>query len=177
MTAPRSRLACLLFVPLWLSFLAGCSPAKTSAPKLYHMGERAEAGPIVYTVLEAEWHNQLGQADDPRFPRDNFLLIRLSVTNGGSEECTVPPLHLVDSRGASHRELQEGEGVPEWLGMLRRLQPAETRHGRVVFDVPRADYRLQVTDDAFLEDEMETAWIEVPLRFASSPGVAPPGVR
>jgi hypothetical protein len=60
-----------------------------------------------------------------------------------------------------------GEGVPDWLGMLRKVQPAETQTGRVVFDVPRADYQLRVTDDAFHPEDVKVALIQIPLRFES----------
>jgi hypothetical protein len=138
-------------------------------PKRYEMGEQAEAGPLVYTVLEAEWWTQLGEGVNVRMPQHRLLLLRLSVTNSGATECLIPTMTLVGSGGESYQELSDGEGVDDWLGVLRRLRPTETMHGRVLFDAPRGDYQLRVTDDAFEPEMAQVALVDIPLRFESKP--------
>lgn len=167
---PKSRtsfkISHSLLVVSALACLAGCAKS-TGGPRILPMGERAEVGSLVYNVLESEWFGQLGHGDIARKPKDQYLLLRLNVTNSGSTEAEIPPVVLIDSSGQTHKEEMNGEGVPDWLGMLRKVQPAETQTGRVVFDVPRADYQLRVTDDAFHPEDVKVALIQIPLRFES----------
>ncbi len=162
--------ACLL--------LAGCSEVSSSARKrLYHMGERVEAGALVYTVLEAEWQPQLGEGANARVPQHQFLMLRVSVTNSSIREVSIPQLRLVGSRRDSHAELTDGDRVPNWLGMLRSLKPADTIEGRILFDVPREDFQLEVSDDALDPEQRNVALIEVPLRFESGNADLPQRTR
>ena len=150
--------------------LAGCAGQGGRQTKLYQMGEPAEAGSLVYTVLESEWHSHLAEA---RMPQHSFLLLRVSVTNSGGSDVLVPPMQITAPGGAQYPELTSGEGVPEWLGTLRKLRPAETVHGRVLFDLPRGDYQLRVADDVPDPDQMSVAVIDVPLRYESQTGPLP----
>jgi hypothetical protein len=156
---------------IWLSaatvlcgFLSGCS-LTGSGIKVYQMGQRAEVGSIVYTLLEAHWKTQLGEAGAARIPRHRFLLLRVSVTNGSPQKAAIPLMALIAPGGEVYNELAEGEGVSDWLGMLRHVEPVESVTGWVLFDVPRGNYRLRVSDDAFEPEAVKAALIEVPLRF------------
>lgn len=159
----------LILTPLAVCvILAGCSElSKPSRKKLYHMGERVEAGPLVYTILEAEWQSQIGEGADARVPRDQFLLLRMSVTNSAIREASVPRLRLIGAGGAIYDEVTDGDRVPGWLGMLRPLKPTDTIEGWILFDAPRADCKLEVADDAFDPEQKVVALVEVRLRFAS----------
>jgi hypothetical protein len=126
------------------------------------MGERAQAGTLIYTVTEAEWLDRLGDEPDVRVPEHRFLAIRLSVTNSGAATSGIPMLSLVDSRGERHPELTNGAGLTDWLGFLRQIKPANTEYGRVLFDVPAGGYRLRVVNDAEPENE-RAALVEIPL--------------
>ena len=150
--------------------LAGCSGQGRKQAKLYHMGEPADAGSLVYTVMEAEWQSQLAET---RMPQHSFLLLRVSVTNSGGSDALVPPMQITAPEGTAYTELASGEGVPEWLGTLRKLRPAETVHGRVLFDLPRGDYQLRVADDVPDPDQTAVAVIDVPLRYESQSGALP----
>ena len=145
-----------------ICLLTGCTP---SAPKIvtYEMGNRVSVGHLVYTVFETQWLTQLGSGADVRIPEHRFFLVRLSVVNGGSTDLMVPALTLVDDAGQTYTELPNGDQVPEWTGYLRRVKPAETLQGNVVFDVPPKHYRLRITDESsqFARD------IDLPLTFAS----------
>jgi Domain of unknown function (DUF4352) len=169
----------LTLTPLAASLvLAGCSESSKSAGRrLYNMGERVEAGVLVYTVLEAEWQPQLGEGADARVPRHQYLMLRLSITNSGIREVAIPRLKVVGPGGESHEELTDGDRVPNWLGMLRSLKPTETMEGRVLFDVPRLDYKLEVSEDAFDPEHRIVALVEVPLRFATGGTTLPESTR
>ena len=146
--------------------LSSCgSGAGSPESRIYRMGERVAAGRLIYNVLETDWHVQLGEGPNPRIPNHRFLLIRLTVTNSGIEESNIPLLALVNARGETFNELSEGEGVPEWLGLLRRIKPAGTEQGRVIFDVPRGPYRLLVKDDTLETEPEKVALIEIPHQF------------
>ncbi len=145
-------------------FLASCSSTRLGT-KVYQMGQRAELGSIVYTLLEAQWKTQLGEAPGARIPGQRFLLLRVSVTNGSPQKVAIPLMALIAPGGEVYNELTEGEGVSDWLGMLRHLEPVESVAGWVLFDVPRGSYRLRVSDDAFDPEAVKAALIEVPLQF------------
>ena len=140
------------------------------------MGERAPIGPLTYTVIESMWQTQLGDILKLRVPQQRFLLIRLSVTNGGGSELSIPLLQLESYNGQSYRESEDGEGVANWLGLLRTLRPAETLQGQIVFDVPLTSYRLRVPDGAGPGAE-KYAWISIPLHMEVDTQPSLPGGR
>src|SRR5437773_4014148 len=125
----------------------------------YSMGDRAQAGALIYTVFDTKWMPQLGASPTERIPTNRFLLVRLSVVNSGSAESGVPTLTLIDDNGQRFPELGNGEGVPQWVGFVRRLKPADTLTGNIVFDVPLKHYKLEVVD----ETEEKKALVDIPL--------------
>jgi hypothetical protein len=150
--------------------LSACSGGKEAAgSRLYNMGERVTVGPLIYTVSEASWLDQLSDAGTPRMPQRRFLVIRLSVTNSGASTSAIPPATLVDATGQSYAELGDVESLPEWLGSLRRLESAQTEHGKVVFDVPPGSYRLRLVNDAD-EEEQRSALVSVPFETSAVAG-------
>ncbi len=146
----------------------GCSPDRTAAPsKIYSMGERVQVGPLIYTIMDTEWLDQLGEADTARMPQHRFLAIRLTVTNSGSSPAGSPGLTLIDSKGQSYPELTDGQELPEWLGYIRTIKPADTEHGRVLFDAPTGAYRLRLVNDD--PENPKFALVEIPLQLAPAP--------
>ena len=149
-----AMLALLLFTP-------AC--AKLAPPRSeYDMGEKVRVGPLSYNVIETVWKNQLGEFPSVRIPERNFLLVRLSVTNSGGDDHTMPPLQLEAESGDAFPEIMQGQGVTNWLGLLRRVPPAQTEDGWILFDVPTNSYRLKISDtnDAGTE---QTALIVIKL--------------
>lgn len=149
---------------LGLPLLTGCSQKNEEAKQEYPMGERAPVGSLTYKVLDSKWESQLGEMFKLRFPQQRFLVISLSITNGGGRELSVPLFTLNSAHGEAFKELGNGEGIPNWLGLLRNISPAQTLEGKIVFDVPLASYKLQVTDGGEPGDEKE-AFISIPLRM------------
>jgi hypothetical protein len=144
--------------------LTGCSslPSSKNRPVIYAAGDKATVGPLVYSVTDTERAQQLG--DDPttaRTPQNRFYLIKVSVSNSGGDEQPIPAMTLVDDAGQSYTELPDGTNVPKWLGVVRKVGPAQTEEGVVLFDAPPKHYRLRLTDPF---DEKEIA-IDVPLDF------------
>jgi hypothetical protein len=127
------------------------------------MGERVQAGPLIYTVTEVEWLNQIG-GRTPKTTDGKFAVIRLSITNAGRRELSVPMLQLVAENGEGAMELTDPQGLDEWLGVLRALRPAETIQGRIVFEVKARNYRLRATDAAD-PDRESFVLINIPLRL------------
>lgn len=128
------------------------------------MGERVAVRTLIYNVLETEWKTQLGEGIEARQPAHRFLTVHVSVTNGGGTECSIPPMVLMDQKGQSYQEVMAGGAVPQWLGMLRKIGPAMTEQGRVVFDAPLGSYRLRVASDDEPGDE-QIAFIDLPLQI------------
>lgn len=142
--------------------LSGCSSESGSYPvREYRMGDRIELGRLIYNVFEAHWVTHLGEQPSTRVPNSRFLLLRVSVVNSGGAPISVPPLQLVDDAGATHSEVSDGEQVPNWIGILREVKPADSLQGNVLFDVNPAHYKLRVTD----ESEERAGLINIPLQF------------
>jgi hypothetical protein len=143
--------------------IASSCGEKAAPPRTYPMGERVQLGHLIYTAFETQWLTQLGEAPNARVPQHRFMLLRVSITNAGSTEVLAPSITLVDDAGQSHAEVSGGEGVPQWIGLLRQVKPAESAQGNLVFDVPPKHYKLQVSD----ETEQRIAYIDIPLTFGA----------
>jgi hypothetical protein len=152
-------------------YLYGCS--SVSAPAKSHaMGEPVQAGGLVYTVTEADWRNELsGTTAGIVRAKNRFLVLKITISNSASQELSVPLLHLEDASGNTFEELEEVDGVDNWLGLLRLMSPASHLEGNIVFDVPPAVYSLRVTSSGDPEKETH-ALIEIPLQ-ASKPQPSP----
>jgi len=137
----------------------GSKPAEPIAT--VGLGDKVEVGHLVYTAYETQWLTQIPGDPTPRIPQDRFFLIRISAVNGGSGSVIVPSLTLQDDRGKTYEELSNGDGIPEWVGYLRQVKPADNIRGNVVFDAPPGHYKLRVTD----ESGEKSALIDIPLRF------------
>ncbi len=148
---------------------AGCSGRKAEA--VHPMGTPVPAGELSYTAYHTEWRDELQTSAGPRKPQHRFLLVTISVTNNSPEDLTAPLLTLVGADGREILELDKGEGVPQWLGLLRHIRSTQTETGTIVFDVPPGDYQLRVSSGGDVEKE-KTALIALPYR-EEAPGARP----
>jgi len=169
-----SMRAPFLTLPLLLTALGliSCSP-KEDEPQLrtYQMGERVPLGHLIYTVFERQWMTQIGSGVDARIPQNRFYLLRISVLNSGGSDSIVPSLSLVDDSGNVFSETDDGNGVPDFVGALRQVGPAETVQGNLLFDVLPGHYKLKVSD----EEGKQLALVDLPLTFdADTPDVTTP---
>ena len=89
------------------------------------MGERVVIGPLTYNVVETAWRSQLGEGFKLRLPHQRFLLITISVTNGGGKEVSVPLFTLENQNGQTFQESDNGEGVDNWFGFCADLARAD----------------------------------------------------
>lgn len=168
----RSGAIAVLFSSLLMT--AAC---KSNNPQrvVYQSGERVTAGPLIYNVIECGWRTQLGSTFDLRLPQKRFLIVHISITNSGGREMTIPTFQIESGNGDLTPEEQRGDGVTQWLGVLRSLKPAETMQGRILFDAALGAYKLRVSDGAEPGTE-KFALIDLPLRMdPENPVGAPPG--
>lgn len=147
--------------------LTGCSCGKSRTEDAligtFKMGERVQAGKVIYNVLEADWKTALSEGG--RTPQHRFLILRVSMTNSGGEQVSVPAFELQAADGTRYQEVTENlTGVPDWLGLLRTVRPAATQQGVVVFDAPLAAYKLILSDGADLDEE-RYAHVEIPVQL------------
>ena len=77
----------------------------------------------------------------------------------------LPHTRLIKPDGTEIAEVTEIDGFPQWLGLLRKVEPASTEQGYVVFDVPVGAYKLQVSSGGDPENE-QLAQIEIPANLA-----------
>lgn len=145
---------------LMLAALAGC----TKQQQIHQVGDKVQVGGVLYSVLDADWVNELDAGGGlPRTPQHKYLVVQLSISNVGNKETTLPLLHVVKPDNSEVLELSEGQGVEGWLGILRTLNPTETKVGRIVFDVPQAAYNLRLTDGGEPDSE-KTAVVALPAK-------------
>ena len=164
------------FLPFLLSalVLSSCADEKAVPVHTYNMGERVQLGHIVYVVFETQWLTHIGEGPDTRVPENRFFLLRMSATNGAGEDVTVPNFTLLGDNGATYPELSNGEGVPQWIGYLRSVKPADAAQGNAVFDAPPRHYKLKLAD----ETGEKTALVDIPLSFgAETPEIPTPGAE
>lgn len=141
------------------------------------MGEKVAVGKLMYSVLNAEWKTHLGEGTGQRVPENRFLVMELSVANAGMDEVSVPLFLLHDASSKTYRELENGEGVDNWMGLLRMLRPTTSLNGRLLFDVPMTNYKLQVTDGGPPDEEV-VSFIDIPLQLEADPVHSePPAVK
>jgi hypothetical protein len=152
--------------------LAGCQK-QTSEQLNFQMGERIAAGPLSYNVVQTVWKTQLGDLFNIRTPDHRFLQLMLSVTNGGGKEASLPFFMLEGPNHQEYKEIEKGDGVDNWFGLLRNLSPAETKQGNLLFDVPLTSFRLRLTDGGEPGSE-KFVWVEIPLRLDTDTSVAAP---
>jgi hypothetical protein len=166
------RVSCLFPVALAISlFITGCRNPVTSHAE-FQMGEKVVAGHLTYNVVEKVWRSQLGEMFQTRSPQNRFLLITVSATNGGGSEVSVPLLQLEGPNGTIYREIEDGQGVENWFGILRTLEPAQTQQGRILFDVPLSSYRLRLSDGDSVSGNF--VYVQIPLQIdADSPVDSP----
>ena len=144
--------------------LSACARNVNSTKLDFSMGEKVPNGPLTYTVVESSWRTELGQGFKIRTPQNRFLMITLSATNGGGNDVTLPLFSMEDGNGKTYTEMENGEGVENWFGFLRSLAPAQTRQGRLVFDVPLASYRLKLPNGGEAGEEVYVT-VQIPLRL------------
>ena len=166
------RMSCPFPVVLAISlFITGCRNQVTSRAE-FQMGEKVVAGPLTYNVVEKVWRSQLGEMFQTRSPQNRFLLVTISATNGGGSEVSVPLLQLEGPDGKIYHEIEDGQGVDNWFGILRTLEPAQTQQGRILFDVPLSSYRLRLSDGDSVSGNF--VYVQIPLQIdADSPVDSP----
>lgn len=171
----RAPLDTLLLAALSVAgglLLTGCNK-QSSAQINFQMGDRITNGPVSYNVIQTVWRTQLGDIFKTRVPENRFLMITLSATNGGGKEVSIPLLTL-EGDNKEYRELENGDGVNNWFGLIRTISPAETRQGNIVFDVPLTSYRLRLTDGGEPGTE-KFVWVDIPLRLDTDTSIEVPG--
>lgn len=162
----------IAFISLLSVGFTGCSSvSQKNAPTVFAAGDKATVGPLVYNLTDAETSSQLGDvSNNPRTPQERFYLVKVSVSNSGADEQPIPGMTLVDDAGKMYPELSDGTGVSNWLGVVRKVGPAQTEQGIVAFDAPVRHYRLRLNDTL---DDKEVA-IDIPLSFVRvAAGVVP----
>ena len=146
-----------------LAMAAGCSRSKdVSILGTFQLGDRVQAGPLLYQASETDWRTDLGP---DRLPKNRFLLIKMSIENTGKVTVAVPGFELRASDGKSYPEQMERmENVQNWLGMLRSVEPGKKIEGYAVFDAPMGAYNLLASDAGDVSNEKH-ALIKIPVEI------------
>jgi hypothetical protein len=168
----RSRSCSLMLVAALVLGGTGCSSdSGPSAPEReVSMGTQITVGDLIYTVIDQRWAESLPSSTGLRLPKERFLILGISVTNGGSATGGIPLLTLVGSDGKEYQEETKGDGLSGWLGYIRILETAQTEHGRILFDVPPGAYKLRVSSGGEPEEEV-SALVTIPFRLEAPTSV------
>jgi hypothetical protein len=75
----------------------------------------------------------------------------------------VPNFSIEDDNGNTYPELSSGEGVPQYIGYLRSVKPAQAQQGNALFDAPPRHYKMKLAD----ESGEKLAYVDIPLSFVS----------
>jgi hypothetical protein len=156
----------LLAVTFAAALLTSCGDEEKESPvRTFSMGERITLGHIVYVVYETQWLTHLGDGAEAHVPQQRFFLIRMSAVNGSNKDIIVPNFTIEDDNGKSYPELggDQAAGVPQYIGYLRKVKPAESAQGHALFDAPPRHYKLKIMD----EDSEKMAYVDIPLSFTS----------
>ncbi|MDQ6665129.1 MAG: DUF4352 domain-containing protein [Acidobacteriota bacterium] len=149
--------------------LSSCAQ-KAMDVRTVHLGEKVQAGSLSYNAFDTQWLASLGEGANSRLPVNRFFLVRVNIVNGGRSDATVPTLTLLDDSGQSYNEMTNGDGVPNWMGIVRKIRPADSENGNIAFDVPPRHYRLRVGD----ESDERFAYVDIPLNFTIQTPAIPP---
>jgi hypothetical protein len=166
------RISFPFLLALAVSLLSASCSRQAAAGAEFQMGDKVPSGPLTYNVVEKVWRSQLGDNLQVRMPENRFLLITISATNSGGGEVSVPLLQLEAPNGKLYQEVENGEGVDNWFGILRTMSPGQTQQGRIVFDVPLASYRLRLSDGDSASGHF--AYVQIPLQIDDEAAPASP---
>jgi hypothetical protein len=156
--------------------LGGCGRSGVNSTVIdFALGDKAANPPLTYSVIETSWKTQLGEGFKIRSPQNRFLLVRVSVTNGGGAEVALPLFSLIDVNGKEYREEENGEGVDNWFGLLRSVAPAQTLQGQLLFDVPLASYKIRLPNGGAIGEE-KFITVNIPLRLDGDQSVQSPSI-
>jgi hypothetical protein len=163
----RIQRSIALSVALASAAATGCGQKKSGSGAIeFRIGEPLLVRPFTYTVLETRWKPQLGELFSMQIPQHQFLLIRLSITNSGGSPAAAPLLTLEGPDGTVHNEHQKGEGLANWLGLIRIVPPAQTDEGWIIFDVPPNNYVLRCYGEV-IDDVEQVGLFRIPLNLDS----------
>lgn len=162
-----SRLNRTFTLALAIAAATGCGQQQAGQNTIqFRIGEPLLVRPFTYTVLETRWRPQLGELFSTQIPQHQFLLIRLSITNSGGTPTPAPLLTLEGPDGTVHQEHQKGDGINNWMGLLRVIGPGQTDEGWIVFDVAPNNYILRCYGE-LIGDVEQVGQFRIPLSMES----------
>jgi hypothetical protein len=166
-----NRFSCALLVAPFALQIACVKPAPPV--NVFRLGDKVQVGPLIYNVLEAKWRPQIGDGSEARVPDHRFLIVHLAVTNSGALDIDLPLMTIVDQAGQVSNESLDGRGVPYWMGLIRKLKPADTLDGTIVFDIDPKSVKLKLDDGSGVALSM----VELPLQFETGESTMPSPVQ
>jgi len=140
--------------------------------KTGEIGKEITVSPLSYTVIRTEWKDALDDSTGQRLPSQKYLLVSVIVKNESDTEVALPLLSLVDASGKESLEQNRGDGVGDWLGLLRSVPAGGQLNGSLLFDVAPGSYKLRITSGGDVERET-TALVNLPYQV-EAPGAASP---
>ena len=130
------------------------------------MGDPIRCGWFSYNVLEVAYKSQLGEGTLAKRSRNaSYIMIRLQATNSAGQTVSFPFMRLETAGGELVTEVEDASSLPDWMGVLRRVEPGSTETGWLVFDAPPGIYGLRLSDGV-LENE-QSVLVHIPAQLDS----------
>ena len=146
-----------------VGLVAGCGRRPTAERWPFRMGDQIRCGWFSYNVLEVAYKSQLGGGTLAKRPGTVYILIRLQATSSAGRTVSVPFMRLETTGDEVITEVEDASSLPDWMGVLRRVEPGSTETGWLVFDAPPGIYGLRLSDGV-LDDE-QSALVHIPIQL------------
>ena len=132
----------------------------------FQMGDLIRCGWFSYNVLEVDYKSQLGEGPLAKRPQNGFLLIRVQATSSAGATVSIPFMRVESESGETIPEIDDASALTNWLGVLRKVEPAATETGWLVFDAVPGAYGLRLSDGVL--DNEKALFVMVPFQVDSS---------
>ena len=110
------------------------------------LGMPAEVGAFQYEVRDSYWKRNVSHRTFGFVAADGlFLFVEVTVSNQDRQQRAIPQFKLRDLRGAEYGSTNKLWFVDNVFKPLENLNPGVSKTVVVVFDVPRQNYRLEVS--------------------------------
>ena len=126
--------------------------SKSSELREYRIDEQISVGYMGYQVFGVKWQNSIGDALK-QYPDAKFLVIDIGIVNVDKQPRTFPSFKLLDDQGREYEESSERIFLEGAIGLLKTLNPNVATRGYLVFDVPKGDYKLELSGGYWSSDK------------------------
>ena len=140
----------MLVLLLFMILLSSCAPIQEI--KIFQPSETVMLDNIQFNINSAEFASSFYNfVNQPSYPNATFLIVDISIKNMRTKAIPMhfkPVFTLFDNNGTEYKKSEQGTIMinmgQHGLSSLEDLNPNVTLRQKIVFDVPKQKYNLQV---------------------------------